>query len=78
MSKHTITFRMEDVKTRALDSIASSVDRDRSYIINEAIDTYLDIHRWQVEHIREGLRQAQTGQFASEREVAAAFKKWRT
>ncbi len=76
MPKHTITFRMEDVKTRALDSIASTVDRDRSYIINEAVDTYLDIHRWQVEHIREGLHQAQTGQFATERDVAAVFKKW--
>jgi predicted transcriptional regulator len=68
---------LESGKKEALDAVASALDRDRSYIINEAIEAYLDIHRWQADHIREGLRQADAGQFASESEMKATFSRRR-
>jgi predicted transcriptional regulator len=77
MGKTTITFRLGEEKKEALDAIAGIADRDRSYILNEAIDAYLDAHQWQIEHIKKGLRQAEAGQFASDREVARAFARWR-
>jgi predicted transcriptional regulator len=77
MSKETITFRLDSDKRAALDEIADGLDRDRSYILNEAIDLYLEVHRWQVEHILEGLRQADAEEFASDEEVAQAFARWR-
>jgi len=77
MGKTTITFRLDAGKREALDAIAEVADRDRSYVLNEAIDAYLDAHQWQIEHIKKGLRQAQAGQFASEKEVAKAFARWR-
>lgn len=77
MGKSTITFRLETAKREALDTIAEINDRNRSYVLNEAIEAYLDIHEWQVEHIKKGLRQAQSGQFASAREVRKAFARWR-
>ena len=66
MSRDTVSFRLDSEKREALDAVASALDRDRSYVINEAIETYLDIHRWQADHIREGLRQADAGEFATE------------
>ncbi|MFB3924234.1 MAG: CopG family ribbon-helix-helix protein [Terriglobia bacterium] len=77
MGKTTITFRLDTDKREALDSIAEVTDRDRSYVLNEAIDAYLDAHQWQVAHIEKGLRQAQAGQFATDKEVAKAFARWR-
>lgn len=77
MGKTTITFRLETDKREALDSIAEVTDRDRSYVLNEAIDAYLAAHQWQIAHIKKGLRQAQSGQFAREKEVARAFARWR-
>lgn len=77
MGKTTITFRLDSDKREALDAIAAVADRDRSYVLTEAIDTYLDIHRWQIEHIKEGLSQAKAGRFASEREVRKALARWR-
>jgi RHH-type rel operon transcriptional repressor/antitoxin RelB len=77
MSRETISFRLESEKREALDAVASALDRDRSYIINEAIEAYLDIHRWQLDHIREGLRQANAGEFATEAEVKSAFSRRR-
>ena len=77
MGKTTITFRLDADKREALDTIAEVADRDRSYVLNEAIDAYLDAHQWQIEHIKKGLRQAEAGQFATEKEVAKAFARWR-
>ncbi len=77
MNKDTVTFRINAEKRKALDALAASLDRDRSYILNEAIATYLDIHQWQLDHIKAGIQQANAGQFASEKSVAATFSKWR-
>jgi predicted transcriptional regulator len=77
MSKETITFRLDSEKRKSLDEIAVLLDRDRSYVLNEAINAYLEIHSWQLEHIKEGLRQSDAGEFASPEEVAAKFAKWR-
>jgi RHH-type transcriptional regulator, rel operon repressor / antitoxin RelB len=77
MSRETISFRLESEKKEALDAVASALDRDRSYIINEAIEAYLDLQRWQMEHIREGLRQANAGEFATEAEMKATFSRRR-
>ena len=75
--KATITFRLDKGKREALDALAEVNDRDRSYVLNEAIDAYLDVQAWQIEHIKKGLKQAETGRFASEKEVAKAFARWR-
>jgi predicted transcriptional regulator len=65
MHKKTISFRLGTEKREALDAVAS------------AIEAYLDIHRWQMEHIREGLRQADAGEFATEAQMKATFSRRR-
>ncbi len=73
----TIRFRLPHEKKNALDSIAVALGRDRSYVLKEAIDAYLEVHRRQIEHIKAGIRQADRGKFATKAEVAAAFEGWR-
>ena len=77
MPQNTISFRIEAKKKKALDTIATAFDRDRSYLLNEAIDAYLEANQWQIDHIQKGLCQADASKFASDAEVAAAFKRWR-
>lgn len=77
MKRQTVTFRIDSAKRKALDAIAAELDRDRSYVLNEAISQYLDVQQWQLLHIKEGLRQADAGEFAKDSEVSAAFAKWR-
>ena len=77
MGKETITFRVDTGTRKTLDVIAASIDRDRSYVLNEAIRSYLDLYRWQLAHIEEGIRQADAGQFVADAEVAATFAKLR-
>lgn len=77
MDKGTVTFRLDAAQKKALDAIAASMDRDRSYILKEAIRSYIDVYKWHISHIKEGLQQAEAGQFASDKEISAAFSKWR-
>jgi RHH-type rel operon transcriptional repressor/antitoxin RelB len=75
MSHETVSLRLESEKRKELDAAASALGRDRSYIINKAIEAYLDVHRWQLDHIREGLRQADAGEFATEAEMKATLSR---
>jgi predicted transcriptional regulator len=75
MPRETISFRMDSKKKEALDAVAESLGRDRTYVLSEAIDAYLDIHCWQLEHIRKGLQQADAGEFATEAEMKATFSR---
>jgi len=72
-----VTFRVAEEKKLLLDELAAAQDRDRSYIINQALDSYLEVMEWQLSHINEGLKQAEAGEFASDDEVKAAFDLWK-
>lgn len=77
MTKETITLRIDAEKKAALDAIAAGLDRDRSYLLNEAIDHYIELHEWQLQEIRKAVKEADAGDFASEEEVEAMFAKYR-
>lgn len=77
MGEEMISVRIASEKKAALQAIAERTDRDLSLVIEDAVDAYLELQAWQVEHIEEGLRQAEAGEFASEAEVREAFARWR-
>ncbi len=77
MPKATMTVRIEPETRSALDAIATALDRDRSYVVNEALAAYVETHRWQIEHIRQGLREAEARKFASEAEVQKVLHRLR-
>jgi len=52
-----------DAETQAkLDAIAKSVDRSRNWLVNEAIDQYLELYEWQSQKIQQRLNMAQSDQ----------------
>ena len=69
VAKDTLTFRIEPDTRVALDALAAALDRDRSFIINEAVDAYLDTQRWQIAHIKQGMKEADEGKFVSDRQM---------
>ena len=74
---NTLSFRTPEETKVKLDFLANQQQRDRSFIINEAIDYYLSLQEWQLAHIRTGVKQAKKGIFASDKEVNDAFAKWK-
>ncbi|HSF96122.1 MAG TPA: CopG family transcriptional regulator [Thermohalobaculum sp.] len=77
MAKATLSFRTDETVRDRLDRLAESRRRDRSFLINEAIERYFEIEDWQEARIREGISEADRGEFASDDEVEAVFAKWR-
>ena len=75
MTKETITFRVDQVKREALDAIAASLARDRTYVLNEAINVYIQMYSWQIEEIEKAVVEADEGDFASNEEVETVFDK---
>jgi predicted transcriptional regulator len=69
MGNTHISFRTEESKCSELDKLAESMDRDRSWVINEAIDSYLELHRWQLERIEKGIAASKAGRTLSTEEV---------
>ena len=77
MDKQTISFRIDADTVQALDEVAKALDRDRTYVLNEAVRNYLEVQQWQIEQIKEGIRQADAGQVIDHAEVKRIVKTWR-
>jgi len=75
MAKETVSFRIDSGQREALDRVAKLLDRDRSYVIGQAISDFLEIQESQIACIQERVKQADEGRFASDEEVRAAFKR---
>ena len=69
MDKQTLSFRIDSDKASALDALAAALERDRSYLLNEAVTAYLDVHQWHIEQIKAGVRQADAGKLVDHAEV---------
>ena len=72
--KLTVSFRLDAGKVAELDELGKAQARDRTFLLNEAVDAYLEMQRWQLAHIEEGVRQADSGMGKPHEEVVA---KWR-
>ena len=73
----TVSFRTDSKKVEALDALASVYDRDRSYLLNEAVDNYLDLQQYHIELIEEGVRQADAGELVDHSDVEKIVAKLR-
>lgn len=69
MQQKTVTFRAPGEKIKALDALAELQQRDRSFVLNEALDQYLSLNEYHVALIREGIRQADAGLLTPHEEV---------
>lgn len=77
MAKQTMTIRIEPEVRKSLDALAVAADRDRTWIVNQALTAYIETQQWQIEHIRQGLREADAGKFASARAVKRVVERLR-
>jgi len=64
-AKDTFSVRLDPEKRQQLDSLAASMDRPRSDLINQAIDRFLDYHAWKLDRVEEGLAAANRGELVS-------------
>lgn len=73
----TLTVRLPASMAERLDVLAHATGRSRSYLAVEAIRRYLDLETWQIAEILVAVRRADSGELASEQDVAAVREKLR-
>ena len=73
----TMTVRLEDDVKDRLDVLAAAAHRSKSFLAAEAMRVYVETNEWQVAEIRTALKEADAGDFASDKDVAALAKKWK-
>ncbi|MGB8414056.1 MAG: ribbon-helix-helix protein, CopG family [Candidatus Binatus sp.] len=74
-NEKTISFRAVAEKIEALDSLAAAQERPRSYLINEAIANYIELHTYQDALVRKGLEEMRKGRAVSHEEVVKRLKR---
>ena len=75
-SPRTISFRIAPEKVDELDLIAKALDRDRSYLLNEAVETYLSEQRRFAAMVEEGREASRKGELIDHEEVGALIDSW--
>ena len=70
------TIRINDDILSRVDGLANTLSRSRSWVINQAIERFLDYEEWFVQEVKDGLKEIERGDIATDEEVAARFRKW--
>jgi RHH-type rel operon transcriptional repressor/antitoxin RelB len=76
MALKTVTVRIPEKKVVALDSVAKHEQRDRSFIINEAVEQYLSLQEYHLALIDEGIRADDVGDVVPHSEVVKLAASW--
>ena len=68
MKSATVSTKLEPSISEKLDLLAKATARSRSFLVAEAIETYVKDQAWQ--------KEANNDNFATDKEVKKAFKNW--
>jgi predicted transcriptional regulator len=72
----TTTVRLDDKMLDRVDGLAKVLSRSRSWVINGAIDRFLEYEEWFVQEVNDALAEVEKGEIANHEEVIARFRKW--
>ena len=61
----SLSFRTEESVRDEIDKIAESLDRNRNWVINKAIESYVEQYNWELQEIDAGLADIEAGRTIS-------------
>ncbi len=76
-TQRIVSFRIAPEKVAELDLIAKAMDRDRSYLINEAVESYISEQRRFSAMVKEGRNDIRKGRSFSHEEVESMVDDWK-
>ena len=75
-SPRTVSFRIAPEKVAELDHIAEAMDRDRSYLLNQAVEVYLTEQRRFAAMVNQGLEASRNGELIDDEAVGTMIDSW--
>lgn len=67
--KEMVTFRINKATKEKLVSLADVTGRSQTFLVEEALEAFCDLHAWQVTAIQEGILAVDEGRITSHEEV---------
>ena len=61
--REQVSFKLATNTKQRLEALAAATRRTRTFVLEEAINQYLDLNEWQLKCIEEGLEDAKAGRF---------------
>jgi len=71
-----MTVRLESELKDRLDKLADATHRSRSFLAGEAIRKFIELNEWQIQELQKAIKEADAGDFASNKEIKDVFDKW--
>ena len=72
-----MTVRLDDDVKDRLELLAEATRRSKSFLAAEAIRAFVETNEWQVAEINVALKEADAGDFASDKDIATLARKWK-
>ena len=72
----SMSMRLPDELAAQLGALAEATGRTKSFLVIQAIQDFVEREAWQIAEIKQGLREADAGGFATDEEMAALDAKW--
>lgn len=74
MSSTTMTVRLDDQLKMRLNQLAGVTHRSQSFLAAEAISEYLNLHEWQINEIKQGITEADSGQLVEHSDIVSYWE----
>ena len=75
MTDRTASFRTDSDKLVRVDRLAKAMDRSRSWLINDALERYLDYEEWFRKAVADGMEDIENGRTVAHEDVIAEARK---
>ncbi len=75
METAVLTLRISSKTKSLLEKLSEATHRTKSFLAAEAIERYLEAESWQVKEIKLALKEADQGDFVTDKEFAKLVKK---
>ena len=72
----SMSMRLPDELATKLEALSEATGRTKSFLAVRAIEDFLEREIWQIAEIKQGLSEADAGDFATDEEMAALDTKW--
>jgi predicted transcriptional regulator len=72
----SLSFRVAKTKAEQLEQLAGALDRPKSWLLQQALDAYLDVQAWHIAHIDQGERELREGKGIPHEDVVRWVEGW--
>jgi RHH-type transcriptional regulator, rel operon repressor / antitoxin RelB len=70
----SVSLRIQPATKERLERLARATNRSKAYLVEVAIENYLDLNEWQMKEIEKGLKEAGEGQLTPHEDILAHWE----